>query len=299
MSRMTPWALVGDILRRPLNQGNPMKALVRFAAFQAGSRMAPGPIITPFVGDSVLAVSHGMPGATFNVYAGLQDFEDMGFLLHVLRKDDLFIDVGSNVGTYTVLASAVVGAKCIAFEPVPSTFRKLCRNIRLNDTSDLCELHNEGLSSQEGELVFTSDGDCKNRVVNQAVAPTQNTVSVPVNTLNAIVGNRLPTLIKIDVEGFELEVMRGGDMVFKSASLLGVITELNGSGRDYGFEDATVFAQLLEWGFLAYKYDPLSRNLRPVQESFGTGNTLFVRDISKVRALVAAAPRFCVLGKQF
>jgi hypothetical protein len=56
---------------------------------------------------------------------------------------------------------------------------------------------------------------------------------------------------------------------------------------------------LLEWGFLACKYDPFSRNLRPVQESSGTGNTLFVRDISTVRALVAAAPRFCVLGKQF
>jgi FkbM family methyltransferase len=299
MSRMTPWALVGDILRRPLNQGTRMKALSRFAAFQAGSRMAPGPIIAPFVGDSVLAVSHGMPGATFNVYAGLQDFEDMGFLLHVLRKNDLFIDVGSNVGTYTVLASAVVGARCIAFEPVPPTFRKLCRNIRLNDTSDLCELHNAGVASQEGALVFTSDDDCKNRVVNQAVAPTQNTVSVPVNTLDAVVGNRLPTLIKIDVEGFELEVLRGGDRVFKTPSLHGVITELNGSGRDYGYEDATVFAQLLEWGFLAYKYDPFSRNLRPVQESSGTGNTLFVRDISRVRALVAAAPRFCVLGKQF
>jgi FkbM family methyltransferase len=299
MSRMTPWALVGDILRRPLNQGTPMKALSRFAAFQAGSRMAPGPIITPFVGDSVLAVSHGMAGATFNVYAGLQDFEDMAFLLHVLRKNDLFIDVGSNVGTYTVLASAVVGARCIAFEPVPSTFRKLCRNIRLNDTSGLCELHNQGLSSQEGELVFTSDDDCKNRVVNHAVPPTQKTVTVPVNTLNAIVGNRLPALIKIDVEGFELEVIRGGDRIFKAASLLGVIIELNGSGRDYGYEDTAVFAQLLEWGLLAYRYDPFSRNLRPVQESSGTGNTLFIRDISKVATLVAAAPKFCVLEKCF
>ena len=299
MSRMTPWALIGDILGRPLNRGTPIKALRRFAAFQAGSRMAPGPIIAPFVGRSVLAVSHGMPGATFNIYAGLQDFEDMGLLLHVLRSKDLFIDVGANVGTYTVLASAVVGASCISFEPVPSTFQKLCRNIRLNDTTALCELHNEGLSSQEGQLVFTADDDCKNRVVNHGMARPQNSINVPVTTLNTVVGTRQPALIKIDVEGFELEVLRGGDRVFTSESLLAVITELNGSGTQYGYDDATVFAQLLEWGFRAYKYDPFSRDLTPLQESSGTGNTLFIRDISTVKELVAAAPKFRVLGKEF
>jgi FkbM family methyltransferase len=261
--------------------------------------MAPGPIIAPFVGRSVLAVSHGMPGATFNIYAGLQDFEDMGFLLHVLRSKDLFIDVGANVGTYTVLASAVVGASCISFEPVPSTFQKLCRNIRLNDTTALCELHNEGLSSEEGELVFTADDDCKNRVVNHGMARPQNSVNVPVTTLNTVVGTRQPALIKIDVEGFELEVLRGGDRVFTSESLLAVITELNGSGAQYGYDDATVFAQLLEWGFRAYKYDPFSRDLTQLEQSSGTGNTLFIRDISTVKELVAAAPKFCVIGKEF
>jgi FkbM family methyltransferase len=262
--------------------------------------MAPGPIIAPFVGQSVLVVSHGMPGATFNIYAGLQDFEDMGFLLHVLRSKDLFIDVGANVGTYTVLASAVIGARCISFEPVPSTFHKLCRNIRLNDTAGLCELHNEGLSSQEGELIFTSDDDCKNRVVvNDGRARPQNSIKVPVTTLNAVVGKGQPTLVKIDVEGFELEVLRGGDQVFTTESLLAVITELNGSGSQYGYEDATVFAQLLEWGFRAYKYDPFSRELTHLEESSGSGNTLFIRDISTARALVAAAPKFSVLGKQF
>jgi len=43
---------------------------------------------------------------------------DMGFLLHFLRKDDLFLDVGANIGSYTVLAGGAVGAKSISFEPV-------------------------------------------------------------------------------------------------------------------------------------------------------------------------------------
>jgi thymidylate synthase len=63
-----------------------------------------------------------MTGATGNIYAGLHEFEDMAFLLHLLRSEDMFADVGSNIGSYTILASGVVGAKSVAFEPVPSTY---------------------------------------------------------------------------------------------------------------------------------------------------------------------------------
>lgn len=46
-----------------------------------------------------------MRGATGNVYVGLHEFESMGFVLHVLRSSSAFIDVGANVGAYTVLAA--------------------------------------------------------------------------------------------------------------------------------------------------------------------------------------------------
>ena len=45
----------------------------------------------------------GMTGATGNVYCGLHEFEDMALVLHALRPRDLFVDVGANVGSYTVL----------------------------------------------------------------------------------------------------------------------------------------------------------------------------------------------------
>ena len=63
-----------------------------------------------------------MTGATGNIYTGLHEFEDMMFLLHLLRPGDIFVDAGANIGSYTVLASAVVGAKSISFEPVPPLF---------------------------------------------------------------------------------------------------------------------------------------------------------------------------------
>ncbi len=56
----------------------------------------------------------------------------MSFVLHFLRNTDLFIDVGANLGAYSILASSVSGARTIAFEPVPHTFQLLKNNIALN-----------------------------------------------------------------------------------------------------------------------------------------------------------------------
>ena len=46
----------------------------------------------------------------------------MALVLHVLRPDDVFVDIGANVGSYTILGGGAAGADCISIEPIPSTF---------------------------------------------------------------------------------------------------------------------------------------------------------------------------------
>ena len=46
----------------------------------------------------------------FNYYLGLAEYEEMAFLIHALKKDDVFVDCGANLGLYTILASKVIGA---------------------------------------------------------------------------------------------------------------------------------------------------------------------------------------------
>ncbi len=59
--------------------------LRRFAAWQIGARLVPGPVVCPFANGSWLLARPGMTGATGNVYVGLHEFADMAFVLHVLR----------------------------------------------------------------------------------------------------------------------------------------------------------------------------------------------------------------------
>src|ERR1700737_3441722 len=123
---------IAFIVRHPLNERRRLEALLRFCRWQVASRLAPGPVIVNFVDNVKLVLSPGRTGATMNFYTGLQEYDDMAFLLHTLRSEDLFVDVGANVGSYTLLAAGAVGARCVSLEPVPLAFGRLLENIRLN-----------------------------------------------------------------------------------------------------------------------------------------------------------------------
>ena len=98
------------IATHPLTRDNTFKSLLRFVRWQIGSRLVPGPIVYDWINGSRFLVRAGETGLTGNVYTGLHEFQDMGFLLHVLGDGDLFIDVGANVGSYTILACSSRGA---------------------------------------------------------------------------------------------------------------------------------------------------------------------------------------------
>ena len=129
---MSIFSLASFIIKHPLNKGDTIGSLVRFVKWQIGSRLTNSAIVYDWVNRSKFLVRTGETGLTGNIYTGLHEFSDMGFLLHVLRDGDLFIDVGANVGSYTILACAAIGARGYAIEPVPATYRRLVDNIRLN-----------------------------------------------------------------------------------------------------------------------------------------------------------------------
>lgn len=147
----------------------------------------------------------------------------------------------------------------ISVEPIPSTFQSLQKNVRLNDLGRV-EPHCCGLSSQRGELSFTAALDTTNRVA--APDDNQPTVRVPVTTLDELLGERTPTLIKIDVAGHELAVLDGGRRTLSSPDVT-VILETNRSGERFGVPDQELFGRMGQFGFKPFDYDPYTRCLTP------------------------------------
>lgn len=290
---------LGFIVNHPLNETRKLASIIRFARWQIGSRLVDAPVAKCFVDRTRLLVSRGMPGATLNIYAGLHEFEDMAFVLHLLRKDDLFVDVGANIGSYTILAGGAVGARCISVEPIKYTFEKLKDNINLNRLSGNVQAMNMGIGNEKGVLKFTAGLDCMNHVVANS-EQVVNVLEVPVTSLNDLLENQHPILIKIDVEGFETNVIAGADKVLSQPSLLAVIMELNGSGNRYCFDEQTLHQSMLDYGFKTYKYNPFLRDLESLRgKNHASGNILYLRNIEEVSRRLKHSEQYliCAVGK--
>ncbi len=267
------WTTFRWIWTHPLTARDRRGAFARWARWQVGSRLLPGGAVVPFVGETVLLIAPGMTGATGNVYVGLHEFPDMAFLLHHLRAEDCFVDVGANVGTYTILAAGVCHAEAIAVEPLPATLARLRANVRLNGLEGHVDVRNCGLAAKPGVLRFTRALDTVDHVVAKDERDAE-AVEVPVTTLDELLGDRRPALIKVDVEGFETEVFAGGLLTLARPTLQALIVELNGSGARYGFDEAALQRQLESFGFLPCTYDPFARRLMPIEGKSGECNTI-------------------------
>ncbi|TNF24901.1 MAG: FkbM family methyltransferase [Deltaproteobacteria bacterium] len=280
------------IWRHPVTRGHRARATLDYLRWQVGARLVPGPVVAPYVGDTRLVVEPGMTGATGNLYVGLHEFEDMAFVLHLLREGELFADVGANVGSYTVLAAGAARARAISFEPIPGTFAHLRRNIAVNALEERVDARCAGVGARAETLTFTSDRDTTNQVVRPGDDTHGPTVEVPVVRLDDALAGRVPTVLKVDVEGFEGEVLDGASATLSSPDLQGLVIEL-APGRGYDVSD--LHARIVAHGLTAVRYAPFERALTPVPAPReGHGNALYVRDLDAARARVAAAPRFRV-----
>ena len=288
-------SLINLIFRHPLSGLFGLRGFGRFLSWQMSSRIDKRVHIHEWIEGTKFHVRSGETGLTGNIYVGLHEFADMGFLLHLLEPDDLFLDVGANSGSYTILASGVIGAKTTAFEPVPETFNRLLSNICINQLHDRVDAKQVGISSMNGVMQITTGDDTTNHFVSGETS--KNVVSVEVLTLDSACSGLAPSLIKIDVEGWEMSVLSGAEKILSQKSLLAIILEINGRGQDLGVTDEKIVNHLMSYEFLAYRYDPLTRKISKITgRNFDGGNTIFIRNIDECRNRIQASPTFRVLG---
>ncbi len=284
------------IYTHPLNCKRRLGAIVRFLKWQISTRLTPHPVVVPFATQSKFLMWRGLTGATQNLYCGLQEFEDMAFVLHFLRAEDQFIDIGANVGSYTLLAASEVGASTLSVEPIPSTFEHLSTNIALNNAATKVQALNIGLGKEEAVLHFTKDLDTTNHV---AKKEGKDTIAVQVKALDEVVKLKQDTLLKMDVEGFETEVLKGMTNTLKNDHLKAIIIELNGSGNRYGYDENAIHQQLLDANFQPYYYFPFERKLEQ-RASYGEEfNTIYIKDIAFAQERVQTAKKVRIHEQEF
>lgn len=281
----------------PLGRKNKLRSYYRFFYWQLSQRLYSHERLLPFTSKTSLVVKRHLIGATGNIYVGLHDFSEMGFLLHFLRRNDHFADIGANVGTYSVLASGHAGAYTLAFEPLPDSLEWLKKNVQANHIGDKVKLYQYALGDNKATVRFSSNLDAENHVLPAWESAEETLVQVE-RFDDLCYPAIVPILVKIDVEGYETAVLKGMQQTLTDTALKAIIIELNGSGYRYHFDEKQIHADLLAAGFQPYFYEPFSRQLT-LLETFGANNTIYIRDIAFVHERLQTAEKIHVNGVAF
>lgn len=144
------------------------------------------------------------------------------FMVERVSGSDIhFADIGANIGFYSILCAMTIERGTVdAFEPIPRNRMRFHMNLELNDIEGV-EIHPFGFSDQEGASPMVIDGDRPGEAsLHREVTKRTETETVMLKTLDNHYSNlnESPDLVKIDVEGAEGKVLRGGEGVLRSAT---------------------------------------------------------------------------------
>lgn len=149
-------------------------------------------------------------------------------LFSALREGDMVWDVGANVGYYTKRFAETVGpdGHVVAFEPFPMTAERLRAHMQDTPNHSLQML---ALGAEDGEVSMQAGGDDLG-ATSRIVAGAGHGVAIRIVTGDGLVGRNevpAPTVLKIDTEGFELDVLRGTAGLLGSPGVRAVFVEVH------------------------------------------------------------------------
>jgi methyltransferase, FkbM family len=216
---------------------------------------------TPF-GFKLTAGLHPAYGQMRN---GTFEPDETALIVSLLQRIDRFIDVGANLGYYTCVALQG-GCKVMAIEPQPRNLRSLFQNLITNGWEHEAEVVPVALADAPGLLtLYGASGPSASLLKSWAGYSSRYRQTVAVSTLDNLLAGRFDgerLLVKIDVEGAELGVLRGAQATLRRnvspVWLLEVcLHEFHPKGFNPDFLD--VFHQFWDNGYAAYTAEEYPR----------------------------------------
>jgi len=185
--------------------------------------------------------------------------ETVDWILENFRAGDTLFDIGANIGIYSILAAALnPEGTVVAVEPMPATFARLCQNAKVNalrnvDPYCVAVADRTGLgtfnyaSLWEGSSMHSLGAPRATEQFGETVVFRSGIGVVTLDDLAAVAGT--PSLIKIDVDGGEDDVLAGAEGVLRDPALRSVLLEFNWTTGSPGRGERD--RRLLDAGFVA------------------------------------------------
>ena len=253
--------------------------MIKQAAYKALDMITLGKGVERSIGGESIR----FPARWSRYYESDYEPETFRFFRETLKEGDTVLDIGGHIGLFAVVTARLVGekGKVFSFEPTPFTRAVLQEVVDLNGCSDIVEVRPEAVSAKSGETVFFDTGDDISNA-NSLVKTARSKREIPVKLISVdeFVSERNLTVncLKIDVEGAELDLLRGARKTFleqRPAARLGLHPPFivqNGHSLD------DIWATLLEYRMsVIFEGKPVER------EWFCSQPELFDVDLLPVR----------------
>ncbi|MDR6857570.1 FkbM family methyltransferase [Variovorax guangxiensis] len=264
-------------------------------AFASARRVAvggePGEVLVRTSVGYLLCAASDYPLLATLIDVGELEAGTRQLIQRLVRPGETFVDIGANVGMHTLAAaSAMQGrGRIVAFEPHPVTHGLLRKSLMLNGFTALAETHQAAVSNHTGRmpLHLGSTSGHHSLYPLEGEQPAASTVEVPLLRLDDTIAADLPVdLIKIDVEGAELDVLDGAAATIGRNHDIALIVEFGFSHlRRTGHSTQDWLLAFEKFGFAFQAIEPSTGTLLDWNaaqlESVDSINLLFARPASK------------------
>ena len=198
------------------------------------------------------------------------DWEEFNLIRRSVKDNSVFIDVGANVGYYTIWASQFnPNGKIYSFEPNDLNFERLQENISCNNLNAQISSVKKAVAATHGFISMTADLDTLNHIIKEG-NKVSNTLQVECISLDDFAAQESILYIdylKIDVEGFELEVLFGAKELILENKIGIIQLEINNALSHSGHSSYEVVDFFKEHNYKLCSYDVIKGKLIEINYS--------------------------------
>ena len=266
----------------PYNKKYPFRAIYRFLEWKLIRLLKIENYKKQIWGNKYIYLNFNSLQSMWLMYHYFVDWEEFNLLEKYLKNKMVFFDIGSNIGFYTLWASKFLNNSNTihSFEPDENNYFRLYENLKINNLENLVNINQLAISDKNSLLKFSIGLDGENHILTHSNHSFINVESVTLDYYCTSKNINCIDYLKVDVEGFELTVIKGAKNLLSLKKIKIIQLEINKTISNSNSTIYELINTLKGFGYFLCKYDVEIKKLIPILFSDLRENYFLVYDIN-------------------
>lgn len=277
------------LYQSPYNKKNPISAFRRFLIWKGIKLFKIKNYKFKFWGDTEIYINHDSFHAMWLMYYSIVDWEEFNLIKEFVKPGDIVLDIGANMGYYSLWMSKFTGIKglVIAFEPDNNNFINLEKNIILNNLGNQIVAEKKAVNDESVVISFTINLDGENHIASLNNSQSHRIDSIKLDDYFAEKNIKRIAYLKVDVEGFELNVLKGCSKALRNKTVDLIQLEINETIKNSGAVVNDVLNLLRLNEYTLCEYDVIGNKLMPVNYNSDKENYFATADLEGINLVLS------------